>query len=331
MNCCRLCLILSLIAAGRSQPPAPRAAIPAILGAFEHYPIVALGEDHRHQQIHDFIVSLVSAANFPDHVNDIVVEFGAARYQGLMDRYIAGEAVSLDQLRQVWRDTVNILVWDAPVYQRFFETVRTVNQRSPSRKQLRVLLGDPEFDWRQVHTRQQWERIVRQRDAHPTEVVEKEVLAKHRHALLVYGSSHLNREGAYDRVDRKPQTKFNLTETIEKNRPGTVFVIWPHTGNWGAITQVDARLASWRAPALALLKGTWLGATAIGEPGTSPTMQELADALLYLGPVASETYSKPPDTLYADPAYLRELLRRDRIQGGFDRTELQRLVGNRAR
>jgi hypothetical protein len=331
VNCSSAFLILALTTAGSSQTPTPRDAVSAILEVFEHYPIVAIGEDHRHQQIHDFIVSLVTASNFPGRVNDIVVEFGAARYQGLMDRYIAGETVSLDQLRQVWRDTVNILVWDAPIYQRFFETVRSVNQRLPQSRRLRVLLGDPDFDWRQVHTRRQWERIARQRDAHAWQVVENEVFVKHRRALLVFGSGHLNREGAYDRVDRKPQTKFNLTETIEKNHPRTVFVIWPHTGNWGAITEVDARLASWPAPALALLKGTWLGATAIGEPGTSPPMQELADALLYLGTVASERYSKPPDTLYADPAYLRELLRRDRIQGGFNRTELQRLARSRVR
>jgi hypothetical protein len=325
VNCGSAFLILGLITAGSSQTPTPRDAIPAILEAFEHYPIVALGENHRHQQIHDFIVSLVTASNFPDRVNDIVVEFGAARYQGLMDSYIAGEAVPPDQLCKVWRDTVNILVWDAPVYRRFFETVRGVNQRLPQPRRLRVLHGDPDFDWRQVHTRQQWERIARQRDAHAAEVVEKEVLARHRRALLIFGGGHLNREGAYNRADRKPQTKFNLTELIEKKHQGTVFVIWPHTGNWGAITGVDARLASWQAPALALFKGTWLGATAIGEPGTSPRMQDLADAFLYLGSVASETYSKPPDTLYADPVYLRELLRRDGIQGGFNRAELRRI------
>jgi hypothetical protein len=55
-------------------------------------------------------------------------------------------------------------------------------------------------------------------------------------------------------------------------------------------------------------------------------MQELADGFLYLGKAASQTISKPDDAMYADPAYLGELLRRDRIQGGFNRTELQRLV-----
>src|SRR5947207_11377825 len=98
-----------------ARAPLPRPAVAAILSSFERYPIVALGEDHRNQQVHDFIVSLVKASGFPNRVNDIVVEFGAARYQELVDRYIAGEAIPLDQLCRVWRDTVNILVWDAPV------------------------------------------------------------------------------------------------------------------------------------------------------------------------------------------------------------------------
>lgn len=315
----------------RSQTPAardpvPRDAVPAILDTFERYPIVAIGEDHRIRQIHDFIVSLVNAPDFPNRVNDIVVEFGAARYQELMDRYIAGEAIPLDQLRRVWRDAVNILVWDAPVYQRFFETVRAVNQKTPQRRRLRVLLGEPVFDWSQVQTRAQWERLALQRDSHALQVVEKEVLEKGHRALLLFGRGHVMRESAYDRNGGESKEKLNLTESLEKNHPGSVFAIWTHTGNWGEISEADARLASWPAPGLALLKGTWLGLTAVGERGNSPAMQELADGLLYLGPVRLQTLSKPSDALYADPSYLGELLRRDRIQGGHNKSELQRLM-----
>ena len=330
-----ICLVLAVFAAGqhvaRSQTrtvrePLPRDAIPAILDSFEQYPIVALGEDHRNQQVHDFIGALVNSPDFPNRVNDIVVEFGAARYQGLVDRYVAGEAVPLDQLCWAWRDAVNILVWDAPVYQTFFETIRTVNQRLPQRRRLRVLLADPVFDWTRVHTKEEWERLALQRDSHAFTVIEREVLEKGHRALLVFGSGHLMRERAYDRYGRSRKEKLNLTELLGKKYPGRVFVIWPHTGNWGEISGIDARLELWPKPSLVLLQGTWLGLTAVGEPGNSPRMQELADALLYVGAVASQTESKPVDAIYADPAYLRELLRRDRIQGGHNKSELQRLV-----
>ena len=320
-----------MVLCGASRPalaannPVPRAAVPAILGIFEKYPIVALGESHRNQQIHDFIVSLVSAPDFADSVNDIVVEFGAARYQKLVDRYVDGE-VPVDQLPLVWRETVNIMVWDAPVYQRFFETVRAVNRKLPEHKRLRVLLGDPEFDWQQVKTNEEWERLAARRDSHAAALVETEVLAKGRRALLIFGSGHIMREQAYTRHGESAKQEPKLMELLDSRHPGAVFAIWCHTADWGEISAADRRLRSWPAPSLALLKGNWLGSIAVGERGNSPRMQELADGFLYLGKAASQTISKPDDAMYADPAYLGELLRRDRIQGGFNRTELQRLV-----
>src|SRR5204863_3979203 len=133
-----------------------------------------------------------------------------------------------------------------------------------------------------------------------------------RRALLIFGSGHLMRESAYGRSGRSSREKPNVTELLEKEHPGSVFAIWPHSGNWGEVSKADSRLRSWPVPALASLAGTWLGQTTVGPRGT-PRMQELADALLYLGPIASLSQSKPADTLYADPSYLTELLRRDRI------------------
>ena len=185
------------------------------------------------------------------------------------------------------------------------------------------------FDWTQVRTKEEWERLAAQRDAHAFAVVEKEVLAKGRRALLVFGSSHLVREGAYARADRKPQTSYNLTELLERKHPGSVFAIWVHSGDWGAISTMDERLAPLPKPCLIRLRDTWLGRVAVGEPGTSPMMADLADALLYLGPGASQTESEPADAVYDDPAYFDELRRRDSIQGGFNRSELDRLAKKR--
>lgn len=40
---------------------------------------------------HEFLRRLVRDPRFPPAFQDIVVEFGNPRYQGVMDRYIAGE------------------------------------------------------------------------------------------------------------------------------------------------------------------------------------------------------------------------------------------------
>jgi hypothetical protein len=122
------------------------------------------GNSIGNQNIHDFVLSLIRSADFPLKVNDVVVEFGGARYQSMMDRYIDGADVPSRELRRAWRDTVNIIVWDAPVCERFFSVVREVNQHLPKNRRIRVLLGDPAFDWDQIQTKDQWEEVAAQRD-----------------------------------------------------------------------------------------------------------------------------------------------------------------------
>src|SRR5262249_14124839 len=310
----------------RLTDPHPQPAVQAILNAFDKYPLVALGEAHRNQQVHDFIISLVRNPDFPQKVNDIVVEFGSARYQDVMDRYTLGETVPAVELRRVWRDTVNILVWDAPVYEGFFKTVRAVNQNLPRGKRLRVLLADPPFDWSNIHSKEEWEHIAETRDDHAAKVIEKEVLAKKHRALLIFGSAHVIRDKAFDAYgrNRKPDGKRTLGELLEQRYPGASLLIWAHMPGW-MTRELDPRLMSWPKPSLALLKGTWIGAAYVGEHSRSPKLEELADAFLYVGPIESLTESKPAPEIYSDADYLRQLLRRNEIQGGFNTSELERL------
>src|SRR5262245_42273640 len=89
---------------------------------------------------------------------------------------------------------------------------------------------------------------------------------------------------------------------------------------------LDARLAGWHPPVLVLgLKGTWLGNAHVGPPADTPRLENLADSFLYLGPTTSLTTSVPSPEIYRDAAYLRELIRRDGIQGGANADELRRL------
>jgi len=304
--------------------PEPHDAVRAVLAAFDRYDLVALGEAHRNQNVHDFAISLIRSSDFPIRVNDVVVEFGSARYQDVMDQYIDGADVSPRELRRAWRDTVNILVWDAPVYERFFATVREVNQHLPKGRRIRVLLGDPAFDWDEIATNEQWEKIAAQRDTHVAAVIVREVVLKRRKALLFYGSQHLTRESAYLVFGEKTLPP-NVTEILEHEHAQRVFVIWPEMTGWGEISKSYGRLAGWRAPAIGLVKGTWLGDQILGTRGKAPRLEDLADAFLYLGPVRTLRQSVPSAIVYRDAAYLAELERRNRIQGGFNSDELQRL------
>jgi len=300
----------------------PEDAVTALTRALEAYPLVAIGEIHRNQQLHDLLVTVVRDARFLPNGGDIVVEFGNARYQDRMDRYIAGDTVDRKNLAQVWRDAVNILVWDAPVYERFFETVREVNRTRPTGKYLRVVLADPAMDWAAVGDTATWERIAATRDQHAAGVILHEVLARGRRALLVFGSGHLERQQAFDRYGKpRRHRSSNLAALLDGEHPGWTFYV---TADWGNAA-TNALLVHRRPPVLLRLKGTSLGAIHVGPPTQTPRLDEIADAFLYLGPTSSLTTSVPAPLTYADRAYLRELLRRDAIQGGANAAELRRL------
>jgi hypothetical protein len=302
----------------RGQPAAT-----AIIRALDSFPIVAIGEVHRSQQLHDFLVHLLHDPRCLSTGGDLVVEFGNARYQDRVDRYVAGASIGEHALAQVWRDAVNILVWDAPVYERLISTVRDVNRTRPPARRLRVVLADPGIDWSLIHDRAAWERIAATRDRHAADVIEREVLARGRRAILVFGSGHVERESAFDRndVSRRPRSP-NLIELLEAEHPGAAFLVTAD----GMNPDLDARLARWSPPTLLSLRGTSLGEAHSGQAAQGPSLESLADAFLYLGPTASLTTSTPAPEIYADTTYLRELLRRDAIQGGMNAAELHRLA-----
>jgi hypothetical protein len=276
-----------------TSEPIPSDAIEEIVKAFDKFPIVGLGESHGLQEEADFIARLIRHPAFSAKVNDIVVEFGNALYQDVIDRYIAGKEVSPAELRQVWRNTTQFFVWDAPIYEQFFANIRAINQSLPVSRRLRVLLGDPPVDWSKVQSREDVLSVGKQRGREfYTKVIEQEVLARNRRVLLIYGSAHLMRG-----IARDPK--------LEQKLAHLMFVIHP-----GA--SADPRLASWPKPSLALVKGTWLGQM------EGRKLVDMVDAYLYLGPSDSWTRSVPLPETYQDEGYVNEIKRRYKIMAGTD-------------
>jgi len=70
-------------------------AIAATFHALDRYQVVALGEIHGGEKEHSLFRALLSDARFPSKVNDIVVEFGNAFYQPLVDHYVSGEDIPI--------------------------------------------------------------------------------------------------------------------------------------------------------------------------------------------------------------------------------------------
>lgn len=300
-----------------SAPQSTRPVDPtkAILDAFQQHQIVALGEgEHGNQQGHAYRESLVRDPRFTAAVDDIVVEFGSARYQDVIDRFVAGAEVPYEQLRHVWEDTTSTnTVFDLPIYEAFFRAVREANRKSASARQVRVLLADPPVDWTTILMSEDILSWTYRRDAFAADVVRREVLAKGRRALLLFGDGHLFRRGEetvpeWMAVKRKPEEP--LVSRLERTHPGAVFSISAPTE--ADLKQFEADLATWPVPSLATLQGTRLGAAAFGRvyglegPEFSGVrLQDQFDALLYLGPPSTITIAELPRSRCADERYMK--------------------------
>jgi hypothetical protein len=303
----------------------PQGALKFLLDALRRSPLVAIGDRHGLQEIHDVLTALLFHPDLPRQLTDVVVEFGNARHQGVADRFVLeGRPVADTDLQPIWRHTVGGgVLWDAPAYAQFFRTVRAVNWARPPGRRLRVLLGDPPFDHAKVRGAADKDYVLglaRQRDAHYAAVVEREVLAKGRRALLLAGGGHLLR-GVQDNFQQP-----NAATLLEKKHPGTLFVVDPlilppGTHRDGLLHRVQAATAGWARPSCALLAGTWLGAlTGSSRPWVNSMAYRAmgpgaarygaqADAVLYLGPGEALTASRADPAIYRSGDYAAELKR----------------------
>ena len=350
-------VLAAFFAIGNSQKAefAPKAAVPldavsAVVDAFRSHPIVALGDGaHGNEQAHAFRLSLIRDPRFAATVDDIVVECGNARYQDVMDRFVAGDDVSDASLRNVWRNTTTpTTLWDLPIREEFFRAVRLVNASLPQERRLRILLGDPPIDWDSVHTRGDYEKWLALRDSFPADVVEREVIAKKRRALVIYGDMHFQRKNLMSNYDMGDPLALGIVNLLE-GRDTSVFSIWTNTDANLDLDTLQPDVASWRLPALAILRGTILGAADFtfyypfkvprltirdGKPDFSspvPTeqwrslrMEDQFDAVLYLGRRASLTSSRLSPSVCQDTEYIRGRLARMAL-AGLPQSEADRL------
>jgi hypothetical protein len=272
----------------------PQDGVTGIVRAFRDYPIVAIGEIHSIRQAGDFYDSLVRDPEFQKTVNDIVIEFASRRSQPILDRYINGENVPPEELRQVWRNTTKVFAFESPVYAHFLSTVREVNAGLPPRKRLRVLAGDSWIDWSTVTTHEQWESYQPNNRSF-AHVIEKDVLNKRQRALVILGNGHVMK-------DTDPHREPDTTTLVERVHPRSTYVV----------------IMSVRKPAQTILPAP---PVLVPWPRVSlPNGQNIiagayADALLYLGPAPIPA---PPDwaEYQNEPGYMEELNRRARIEWG---------------
>jgi hypothetical protein len=178
-------------------------------------------------------------------------------------------------------------------------------------------------DWEQVKSFQDILKLPH-RDANIAAVMEKEVLAKHRKALMLFGTFHLMHGVQHSAVS-----------LYEKDYPNLTFVITDLTTFAGGRADSSGNpFASWQVPSLARIRGTWLGAMDLARFLPAPTlidmqcqvhrefpkelrgpMEDLVDAVLYLGPPALGLKEQMPAAIALDFDYRKELARRASLPG----------------
>jgi hypothetical protein len=315
----------------------PKEAVPAVLDALQRFPLVALAERHLLQEWHDFATTLLLHPALPPQLTDIVVEFGNALHQDTADRYLMDlKPVTQADFQNIWRYTVggNVL-WDAPAYAQFFRTVRAVNLSRPADRRLRVLLGDPPFDHSKVRSKSDLayvQSVAEQRDSHFADVVQREVLKKNRRALLVAGSAHLLR-GLTAQGGAKRSNAGAILAALPGNNLFVIdpLILPPDPARDLLTRRVLASIGNWSSPTLALLEGTWLGATSesarpwinasahLAAKPEGARYAAQADAVLYLGPGELLTASQADPTLYGTGEYAEELRRVSKVMNGTGR------------
>jgi hypothetical protein len=299
-----------------------------ILTAFQTHPLVGLGDHHRVAQELDFYAALIHDPRFSKEVGNVVVEFGDAAQQETIDRYVAGEDVSYEQLRRVWADTVG---WIPTVvalgYINFYAEVRAVNLGLPPEQRIHVWLGDPPIDWSKIKTGSDLSQMP-DRDRYVADLIDSRILAKKKKALVIYGTYHFYGQGS-------------LKELVEQHHPGVFFVITPYTGfiEKSCSDAFEHNTGAWPKPAIVSpVRGTLLASemrspgchVVDSEPAAKMTEAQKAqaateedeisgidgDALLYLDNAGSLTWSPFSPDMYLDADFRKEISQRLRIRGG---------------
>jgi hypothetical protein len=310
--------------ADAAQPPVP--AIEALARQFDRHPLLLFGEVHRSARQHAFFAELMRDPRFICRVDDIVVEFGNARLQPIVDAYVAGDDVDETRLQAVWRETAVPFAWNSPVYAAFYAAARDVNLSHRCAHPVRVVLGDPPLDWSRIDSARALSANA-DRDGWFAATVEREVLAKRHTGWLVAGQLHAVRAQPASEGDDADTT---VAQLIERRHPGLLASVAPVPSAAAA-----ARLGLGEAPAFADVHA---GAEALARanvglvaPGWKaelvqrdghpvwdvqaapdwPSIGAVTDGLLYLGD--DPAYAFPSPTIYLDPHYQQELRRRIRI------------------
>lgn len=181
--------------------------------------------------------------------------------------------------------------------------VRRINLRLPPGMRLRVLACDPPIDWSKVTGPSDLIPFM-DRDQNIASVMQSEVLEKGRKALMLFGSEHMTHAAG--------GSSSSAVAIYEQYYPGVTFSIANHEGFAQDNDQLEGQMASWPAPSLTPINGTFLADLPssyffqppgmLGYPGI--------DGYLYMGPRDLLLHQPISSRTVLDNAYIEVLQQR---------------------
>jgi hypothetical protein len=183
--------------------------------------------------------------------------------------------------------------------------------------------GDPPIDWSRTNRAEDIPRSYGFRDIETIGIIEREVLAKGRRALVIIGEEHVVRTtGPAPDGRAKPLERMSLAEGLHARHPGVAFLVGTVAGETSPLARA---IRDWPNGSMASIAGTPIGLAdasirersselQTSEPAApgKPRLQDLFDAVLYAGP-ATQTLEPLAVTYRADPEYEQEIRRRIKV------------------
>lgn len=295
-----------------------------IIQTFQNYNILGLGEGgHGLENFHDFLRKMFDNQKIQETIEIVIVEFANVDYQDILDKFIFGAEVDMNDLRQSWRQSGQPgRQGELPIYFELLKKIRNINKSLLQNKKIRVLGGDPHIDWKTINTVEHWkEQIGYKRETFPAELAVEFGVNQAKKVLVIYSESHLTKI-----TDNKFDPSYpSITSTVNKISPGamrTIGTIYSeillsenHFKQCPLYSVIDLT-----SDDLGSLPAYKMFSASIYKDGKEFTVfekykiKELFDALLYVGPHAILRRCPMPEPNF-DNEYWDELNRRRKIVG----------------
>ncbi len=206
-----------------------------ILQMFNNHNIIGLGEGEHHLlNSHQFFKKILDNKKIQETINIVIVEFANAGHQDILDKYIFGEEVSIEELQKIWRESTQCInqFGEATIYFELLQKIRDVNFTLASNKKIRVLGGDPPIDWTLISSLEDYLKINIKRELFAADLVIEYGVKHSKKVLMIYAEYHLTKISDKSRKDflskindKSIKDLRTITNDVNTKYPDTMQVI----------------------------------------------------------------------------------------------------------